>query len=275
VMKLYCAGSGTLVNLDKSQLVAFHGVVILAQNTPFGVGTSDSVNYLGIPVGPGVDADAVCGSLEAKVCARMCRWGIRARTYRGRLLILNAMVLSVLWHFTPHFDLPVAMIRWLQSLVEQYLLTRRGEVGRRFVKLAKPSICHVSFTSDGLQIPRLTATISTQRVLLLQQHYWMSPAELWKRTSTAVLDTILPRELQLSPFDFLGCQFSQRLHVLPIIVIPTWWQSSWSIYASLSTSGQQRRATTALSKQLYCTLICGTVPIPNFNSSGNQAYGVH
>ncbi|ETP28440.1 hypothetical protein F442_22266 [Phytophthora nicotianae P10297] len=55
------------------------------------------------------------------------------------------MGLSILWRFTPHFTLPDDMIRRLQYISERYLLTRRSDPGRRFVKLAKAGICHVSF----------------------------------------------------------------------------------------------------------------------------------
>lgn len=192
LVELYCAGSGAKLNLDKSELVSFAGDSITANATPFGVGSSPSVVYLGVPVGPAVNLGEVCSSLETKVCTRLARWGGRARTYRGRLLILNAMVLSVLWHFTPHFSLPAATVHRLQRLCERYLLTRRSDSGRHFVKLAKPSICYVSFNRGGLQIPDLEATGSTQRTMILQQLFLMPSDEPWKACSSALLHDILP-----------------------------------------------------------------------------------
>lgn len=49
----------------------------------------------------------------------------------GRLLILHAMVLSILWHFTPHFVLPDHVVRRVQSLCGKYLLTKSGGLSRQ------------------------------------------------------------------------------------------------------------------------------------------------
>ncbi|KAL7690236.1 hypothetical protein Plhal304r1_c013g0050681 [Plasmopara halstedii] len=126
------------------------------------------------------------------------------------------MVLSILRHFTPHFTLPDDMIRRLQYISERYLLTSRSDPSRRFVKLAKANVCHVSFNRGGLQMPRLADTIKKQRVLLLQQLFWMEEHELWKATTTALLACTLPAEFQLSTFDFLSCLFS-RLFVVCLV----------------------------------------------------------
>ncbi|GMF42382.1 unnamed protein product [Phytophthora fragariaefolia] len=233
LVELYCAGSGALLILNKSQLVAFHGNSIRAEDTPFGVASSGSVVYLGVPVGPKVSPDVVCASLEAKVCARLARWGSRARTYRGRLVILNAMVLSVLWHFTPHFNLPGAMVRRLQALIDQYVLTRRGDPGRRFVKLAKPSICHVPFNRGGLQIPRVEVTSQTQRVLLLQQFYYLVNSDPWLVVSDTLLQYVLSSGLHMSTFDFLDSPFSRRSKVIEFSSIPACWQFSWFVWSRL------------------------------------------
>ncbi|OWZ09907.1 Pol Polyprotein, partial [Phytophthora megakarya] len=79
----------------------------------------------------------------------------RARIYRGRLSIIQPMILSVLWHFTLHFELPTIMIQRVQSLVEKYLLTRSRKPVRRFLKRAKRSICYIPFEKGGLQIPHI------------------------------------------------------------------------------------------------------------------------
>ncbi|OWZ04678.1 hypothetical protein PHMEG_00023382, partial [Phytophthora megakarya] len=79
----------------------------------------------------------------------------RARIYRGRLSIIQPMILSVLWHFTLHFELPTIIIQRMQSLVETYLLTRSRNPARRFLKLAKRSICYIPFDKGGLQIPHI------------------------------------------------------------------------------------------------------------------------
>ncbi|CEG44596.1 uncharacterized protein PHALS_00945 [Plasmopara halstedii] len=125
------------------------------------------------------------------------------------------------------------MIQRLQYILERYLLTSRSDSSRRFVKLAKASVCHVSFNRGGLQMPRLTDTIKKQLDLLLQQLFWMEMHELWKAITTALPAYTLPAELQLSTFDFLSCLFFRRTKLIPFKNIPPWWQFSWFVWSTL------------------------------------------
>ncbi|OWZ10704.1 hypothetical protein PHMEG_00016406 [Phytophthora megakarya] len=96
--------------MSESHLVSCAGDTITETKTSFGVGSSPSVVYLGVPCGPDVNREVVCPSLESQVYSPLSRWGTRARTYRSRL---NAMVFSILWYFNPHVALPPTVIRCL------------------------------------------------------------------------------------------------------------------------------------------------------------------
>ncbi|OWZ05971.1 Pol Polyprotein [Phytophthora megakarya] len=234
IVQTYCDGSGARLNLNKSQLVAFHGEKISAQATRLGVATSGSVTYLGIPFGPTTDEPAVMASLETRIGTRIARWASRARTYRGRLLIVQAMVLSVLWHFTPHFTIPDAMIKRIQSLVDKYLLTRNIEPSRHFVKLAKASVCRATFKSGGIQLPQIMNSLRCQRIRLLQQLVEMEEDALWRVVTAVLLAKIVPGGGQEFFLDFLGCPYNVRSAIVDVSSLSQWWLFTWKTWSSLS-----------------------------------------
>ncbi|OWZ19823.1 Pol Polyprotein [Phytophthora megakarya] len=95
IVRSYCAGSGALLNLDNSQLFTFHDERVSAQASLVGLNSSECIKYLGIPFAQGVSDDSIFSSLESRIVPD--------------------------WHhFTPHFTMPTAMIKRLQSLVDRY-----------------------------------------------------------------------------------------------------------------------------------------------------------
>ncbi|OWZ19204.1 Pol Polyprotein [Phytophthora megakarya] len=164
---------------------------------------------------------------------RLSRWGLRARTYRGRLLILQAMILSLLWHFTQHFDLPDDMVRRIQSLCEQYLLTRQNTPSRHFAKLAKPSLCHIPFNRGGFQIPRIAVSLKAQRIRFLQQLMLLAIDDPWRAVANELRGQDLPGSSGSSLFDILSCPYYCRSAVVEVTLLSAWWRFTWLVWSSI------------------------------------------
>jgi hypothetical protein len=101
LVDVYCRGSGARLNRAKSQLLTLNRRHPPVNHQELGTVTSTIV-YLGITIGPDVSALAAQQTLEDKLKAALHHWRFRARTVSGRRLLANTVVLSVLWHFTPH-----------------------------------------------------------------------------------------------------------------------------------------------------------------------------
>lgn len=129
----------------------------------------DNIKYLGVPFNRTAANDMPVTMLETKLFERFSRWDPRARTYRGRLQLLHTVILSGLWHISPHVQiLSNVLARWL-ALLEIYLLTKRTDPTQRYIKLAKKSLSYEPFKKRGLQMPRISVTLQYQRLKLLQQ----------------------------------------------------------------------------------------------------------
>ncbi|EGZ12673.1 hypothetical protein PHYSODRAFT_250345, partial [Phytophthora sojae] len=124
LVEVNCQGSGAKVNLRKSALMPLNRKAIC----PFAsevrcMKPSDTVKYLDIPFGQQVTKDHILAELNSKVFRSFGVWARRARTIRGRLLLVHTVILSTLWHFTPHTSVPKDYIQRWQRMINKFVLS--------------------------------------------------------------------------------------------------------------------------------------------------------
>lgn len=100
LVQIYCRGSGALLNLNKSKLLSLSGDTTVSAAAIQSMQGNEQVVYLGILFGLKVTEATLIEALHQRLYQHFSQWDHRARTYRGRLLIAQAVILSILWHFT-------------------------------------------------------------------------------------------------------------------------------------------------------------------------------
>nr|CCA18927.1 AlNc14C59G4390 [Albugo laibachii Nc14] len=82
-------------------------------------------------------------------------WFRRAHTVRGRLLVAQTMILSRLWHYTMHVDIPSETIRQWQSMLNRFVLGRTHKKDSKHVHLISKDFLYLRRQYGGLHIPFL------------------------------------------------------------------------------------------------------------------------
>ena len=118
IVQHYCNGSGARLNLSKSTLLDLNQHQVCS---PFGnlkvLSPTELVKYLGISFSQSPVGASLIEFLEDRFYGGLRQWFRHARTVRGRLLVTQTMVLSRLWHFTTHFNIPLHLRRRWQSML--------------------------------------------------------------------------------------------------------------------------------------------------------------
>jgi len=234
----YCAGSGAKLNVSKSNVLALNRE---AQPPRVGemrtLARGDQVKFLGIVFGQEDTSASQLARIDRRLLDRLRMWRHRARTIRGRLLIAQAVVFSVLWYFTCHLDIPEKTVRRWQALLENFVLYRRTDPSDRPVRLISREFSHMQRSKGGLGIPNLATFLRQQRISLLQQYAaamvhesegatWTTPAE------SLILHALHP-SLPCQPLDLLSMSFYRHRALVAMPGIPAWWRSVWKLWSAI------------------------------------------
>ena len=160
IVQHYCDGSGAKQNLSKSTPLALNHHQVCPPFAKVRVFfPTESVKYLGIPFSQSAVDEAMIEFLEDRFYSGFRHWFRRARTVRGRLLVAQTMVLSRLWHFTTHFNIPQHILRRWQSMLNRFVLSRKYERDSTHIQLIKSEFLYLPNTKGGLKIPLLESTL--------------------------------------------------------------------------------------------------------------------
>ncbi|OWZ00644.1 Pol Polyprotein [Phytophthora megakarya] len=111
------------------------------------------VKYLGIPFGHQVTNEQMLAALTTRFYRGFVVWGRRARTVQGRLLIVRTVILSTLWHFTPHVTIPTSVINQWQQMVNKLILSRKFDPESKFIQLAKSDLAYLPRKKEDFNYP--------------------------------------------------------------------------------------------------------------------------
>lgn len=234
IVDTYCMGSGAKLNLHKSVLLCLNRHTECPSVPHVKVlGRTESTKYLGIPIGQTVTDFDVLQAIEKKFYDAFLLWFRRPRTLQGRLLVTHTMVLSQLWHYSVHIQIPTATVQRWQSMVNRFILSRKYTREAKAVHLISQEFLYLPKARGGLQIPLLKDALKRQRLTLLQQfckaatqphlRSWATPASHLICHATSVFNLALP-------LDFLTISPMRHKYLIKWQFIPQWWIHTWKIW---------------------------------------------
>ena len=229
LVQVYYAGSGARLNLSKSTVMALNRSTSCPRIPHMQTLARDaSVKYLGLPFGQTPNEEATIRFLEDRLFDGFRLWYRRARTLRGRLLVALTMVLSRLWHYTVHVNVPTATVRRWQSMLNKFVLTRRYEPTSSHFQLIPKEFLYQRRVDGGLQIPSIEAQLKRQRLHLMQQFVAGTRAvdRNWTTPGVVLTRSILPPFCTWLPLDFLTISPYRHGTLVRWSALSKWWRQS-------------------------------------------------
>ncbi|RHY29751.1 hypothetical protein DYB32_004879, partial [Aphanomyces invadans] len=196
----YCQASGAKLNVAKCKTLVLNsrqgetahpGLNVVPIGQP--------VKYLGVYFGHNLDPAYSVRQLNDRFYDAFRQWGSRARTLRGRVLLVNAVVLSMLWHTTAVTAIPADQVAKWQSMVTKYVLGRKTAPTESMVVLVNATFQFDK--STGLRVPHIASTLRKQRLVRLRNMLAEADSSLWASLSLAQFARCSP--LLGRPHDFL------------------------------------------------------------------------
>nr|CCA27626.1 hypothetical protein UM06265.1 [Albugo laibachii Nc14] len=240
LVQVYCDGSGAKINLSKSSLRSLNRTLPCTQiPNRIILGPDDSVKYMGIPFSQTPIASIFISTLDQLFYDGFGVWFPRARIVRGRLLVAQKMILSRLWHYTMHVDIPIDTIRQWQSMLNRFVLGRKHKKDSKHVHLISKAFLYLRRQDDGLQIPFLVRRLKLQRIQFLQQFVsdgsTIIPAN-WTTASTEVLQLIQPAFERHEPMDIFSIAPHRHGRRVQRESISSWWKNAYKMWHQIDWS---------------------------------------
>ncbi|KAH9118246.1 hypothetical protein AeMF1_008466, partial [Aphanomyces euteiches] len=96
----FCRHSGAKLNRNKSKVLTLDNTQSVFEHPRLNMVPSGTpVKYLGIELGHQLDPTLQINAISDKFYKSFTTWACRARTLKGRRLLVNTMILSQLWHY--------------------------------------------------------------------------------------------------------------------------------------------------------------------------------
>ncbi|ETV95722.1 hypothetical protein H310_10795 [Aphanomyces invadans] len=128
------------------------------------------VRFIGVYVGTRIDPAYQVQLISDRYYASFQHWGHRARTLRGRRLLVSSVVTSLMWHATAAAAIPHKTVTTWQTMPTRYVVGRKRDPTEPY-----QSLLHVSWHHNAACVPHIASAIRTQRLLTLQR--LMLPAD--------------------------------------------------------------------------------------------------
>ncbi|KAL7997747.1 hypothetical protein Plhal703r1_c32g0124191 [Plasmopara halstedii] len=183
--------------------------------------------------------------LEERLFDGFRRWSHRARTFRGRLLVAHTMVLSRLWRYKVHVNIPVPTLRRWQALLNKFVLTRRYDPASNHFQLLLKEFLYQKRVYGGLQKSSIEAQLKRQRPQIMHQFIAKTQASECNWTTPGVILTklIMPNFGPWRSLDILTVSPYRHGTMMRWHAMSEWWKQSctwwhqvkWSVtYEALS-----------------------------------------
>ncbi|XP_023193817.1 tyrosine-protein kinase SYK isoform X1 [Xiphophorus maculatus] len=222
IVELFCKLSAARVNWVKSEALAigswFSGLPQLPGGLKWKRG---GLKYLGVYLG---DEDTEKKNWEGvmeKVEGRLAkwRWLLPQMSYRGRVLIINNLIASLLWHKLACLEPPVGLLTKIQSCMIKFFWDDKHWVSQAVLFLPKEE--------GGQGLVHLESRTAAFRLQFIQK-YLMGREEdiLWKPITSIILKRVGGLGLDVSLF-LLNCK------MLLLYEMPMFYKSlfrAWTIF---------------------------------------------
>lgn len=240
----FCAATGMRLNVDKTVIFPFRPwtsseINLQGRLRDLGVRilkNEEHTTLLGLAVGPAVTPQLQLSQLLVRVQKLCVSWRWRARTLRGRVLILKTMVLSTLWHFLGTVAVSKKDLLKFNPLMRNFInCTPSSSVTDPSSRGQFPSAWHpVDAFSGGLELPSIATSVELLQVNLIRQLIRQSRQDYstppkWFIPAQAAIDLAFGN--QGSGLDFLYIHLSQLAQTSRWQAIPDYWKAAiatWS-----------------------------------------------
>lgn len=126
IVQKYCRGSGAKVNEDKTVYMRFGGVALLTEQFTFK--ETKEIKILGVLMGRDETKagetmwEEALGGIER----RLTFWKLRTLTLKGKVLVLNVLMVSKLWYILYVSSMPLWVEKRLKKMFFRFFMGREA-----------------------------------------------------------------------------------------------------------------------------------------------------
>ena len=202
VIEKFSVVSAARVNWRKSEALAVgewrEGLPVLPQSLSW---KREGLKYLGIHIGNSDIEKKNWENITEKIDNKLAKWKwLHAQmSFRGRVLVLNNLVASLLWHRLACLDPPSGLIAQIQTKMVNFFWSKKHWVPQ--------SVLFLSRDEGGQGLVHLASRTATFRIQFIQR-YLTGPEDLvWRDVAGCILRCVnnlgLDATLFLTDFKFL------------------------------------------------------------------------
>jgi hypothetical protein len=237
LVQQYCSMSGAKLNLGKTEILTLNA----KQDVPIHPDLTFSpsgkpIRYLGILVGHNLPANYQVDRLTESLYNTFRMWGCRARTLRGRRLLVQSVILPILWHFTAVIVVPPKTLDAWQSIVNRFIQNRVTEPSKRSMSLLQAA--HQYDKELGWKVPHLRSIISYQRLRRLQLLLTANRDgdDFWATLVDGMFRAATEPYYRPSQHDYLHFRPNPRTAPERLARVAPLWRDAWNHWLHLPTN---------------------------------------
>lgn len=181
-IEMYGKASGAKINIEKSEIMSIGGVGLRGCDIPFKT-AKDYVNILGVQIGENAkDArDATWTGILNKIKQVLQFWKLRELMLRGKVMVVNSLLLSKCNYIFGAVDLPRWVINEMTEITNDFMWGGKG------VKIARKTLI-ASYKGGGLGLIDLEVKNKAIRVKVMKKYLCDKVEYGWKGYMKDVLD---------------------------------------------------------------------------------------
>lgn len=172
-VRQYADSAGLRLNVSKTQVMPFTKCDTTTRTRLETAGyvviqDTSSMTLLGIPQSPTLPANCRFDRLLPAMVARCQLWKYRARTIRGRAVILRTIVLPLFWYTAAVTPVPAIIATRITNLCKAFLFKREISTDRGVVGNMPVGWLHTPSSFGGLGLPDIATFARTLQLCTLR-----------------------------------------------------------------------------------------------------------
>lgn len=173
--------SSAKVNWNKSEAILVGKWTNGQPSLPAGLKWSrDGFKYLGVYLGDDITVKKNFEGIEGKIVGRLNKWKflLSNMSYRGRVLIINNLAASTLWHWLACIDPPALLLKNIQSILVNFFWDNLHWVPQ--------SVLYLSKNEGGQGLIHLQSRVAAFRLKYIQRFLEGSENENWSLVASII-----------------------------------------------------------------------------------------
>ncbi|KAF4027975.1 Reverse transcriptase (RNA-dependent DNA polymerase) [Phytophthora infestans] len=241
----FCAATGMRLNVDKTVIFPFRPWTNADEDLRHLLSTCGAkildndghTQLLGLTVGPCCTPQFQLSKLLVRFQKLCVIWRWRARTLRGRVLLMKTMILSILWHFLGTQAIPRVELLRFDALMRNFVNnTPSTSVEDPAARSQFPSKWHaIASQAGGLDLPSVATSVELLQVNLIRQlirqcRRDLSAVPKWFIPAQAAFDEAFAG--QGTGLDFLYIPLSHWAHTSRWKKVPQYWRAALATWST-------------------------------------------